>query len=158
MKKIIMTLLCLSASALLVSAQDHKSVTGDMPVAKPQPVTGTSPIAGQFEFNEETHDFGKVPEGPDQEYDFTFKNSGKSAILIKEAHGSCGCTVPQWPKEPILPGENAAIHVTYHTNGRVGAINKDVIITSNALLPTMTLHIKGTVEPKSGDAEPVKRK
>ncbi len=149
MKKVIMTLLCLSAGALAANAQDNKQMASIPPPVQQQSATAPDPDAGKFKFKEETHDFGNVQEGPDQEYDFTFKNTGKSAILISEAHGSCGCTVPQWPKDPILPGEKGAIHVTYHTAGRAGAISKEVIITSNAQQPTTTLHIRGTVQPKS---------
>ena len=104
-----------------------------------------SPNAGSFQFNEETHDYGVVTEGGPAETDFHFKNVGKEAITISEAHGSCGCTVPTYPKEPIAPGATGIIHVVFNTKGRVGPINKDVIIRSDAKQQPMTLHIKGEV-------------
>lgn len=120
---------------------------------------GTTPKkdtgAGRFHFNEETHNFGEVPEGPNAECDFQFKNTGNKPIIISEAHGSCGCTVPKWPTDPVLPRHKGVIHVTYNTHGRVGPIHKDVIITSNAEQNPMTLHITGTVKAaKLDDRKP----
>jgi hypothetical protein len=73
------------------------------------------------------------------------KNVGKEPIIISKATGSCGCTVPNWPKEPILPGASSAIKVTYDTK-RVGAFTKSVTISSNAKTDTKMLTIKGTVK------------
>ena len=117
------------------------------PVAAPAP----DPDAGVFKFKEETHDYGEVPEGPIAECDFTFKNVGKKPIVIQEAHGSCGCTVPKWPTEPIMPGKTGTIHVNYNTQGRQGPIMKDITITSNAKQSPMVLHIRGNVKPKPVD-------
>lgn len=117
---------------------------GETPVHEVQP----NPNAGKFKFKEETHDFGEVPEGPTAETDFEFKNVGKEPIVIQEAHGSCGCTVPKWPQEPILPGKKGVIHVTYNTAGRPGPISKEVTINSNAQQTPMVLHIRGSVKPK----------
>lgn len=160
MKKVFITLLCLSVSTVAVKAQDHKSAAGSAalapaaaaqaPVAPPT-TPPVDPNAGKFKFEEETHDFGTVPEGPLAEYDFEFKNVGKSPITITDAHGSCGCTVPTWPHEPILPKKTAKIHVAYTTNGRQGMINKDVIINSNAQQNPMRLHITGNVTPKPAE-------
>ncbi len=115
--------------------------------AKPQ----VDPNAGSFKFKEETHDFGAVPEGPLAETDFEFKNVGKKPINITEAHGSCGCLVPNWPHEPVLPGKKGVIHVAYNTQGRAGMIMKDVTINSDALQSPMVLHVRGTVTPKPVD-------
>jgi Protein of unknown function (DUF1573) len=147
MKRIFITIFCLSISAVAVNAQNNPAAA---PPAQPQtPATPqTDPDAGKFKFEEETHDFGTVPEGPQAEYDFEFKNVGKKPINITEAHGSCGCTVPKWPSEPILPKHKGVIHVTYNTSGRPGMINKDVYITSNAQQNPMKLHITGNVTPK----------
>jgi len=169
MKKVLITLLCLSISTVALKAQDKKTATtatgsaassGTVPVpvgAPPQAAPTTPPVdpkAGKFKFDEETHDFGNVPEGPLAEYDFEFKNVGKKPITISDAHGSCGCTVPTWPHEPILPKHSAKIHVAYTTNGRQGMINKDVIINSDAQQNPMRLHITGNVTPKPAEAKP----
>jgi hypothetical protein len=152
MKKMIITLLCFWISASAANAQDGKttvSATGTIA----QQISDQD--AGKFKFKEETHDYGEVPEGPLAEYDFEFVNAGKKPIIIAEAHGSCGCTVPKWPTEPILPGKEGKIHVAYTTNGRQGPIQKDVTITSDAQQKPMVLHIKGYVKPKPVDPVPV---
>ena len=167
MKKVFITLLCLSISAAALKAQDKKTVApppnaaaaaasptpaSQAPGAQTAPTTPpVDPKAGKFKFDEETHDFGTVPEGPLAEYDFVFKNVGKKPITISDAHGSCGCTVPTWPHEPILPKKSDKIHVAYTTNGRQGMINKDVIINSDAQQNTMRLHITGNVTPKPAE-------
>jgi len=162
MKKIFVTLFCLSLSTAALYAQDTKNAPAPNPNNAAQPQQQATPAApaapdpnaGSFKFKEETHDFGTVPEGPLAEYDFEFKNEGKSPIVITEAHGSCGCTVPSWPHEPILPKKKGVIHVAYTTNGRQGMINKDVIITSNAQQSPMRLHITGNVTPKPAAPAP----
>ena len=147
MKKVFIAILCLSVSAFAANAQDKKATPATPPPAAPA-APAVDPDAGSFKFEEETHDFGEVPEGPLAEYDFEFKNTGKKPIVISDAHGSCGCTVPTWPHEPIMPHKKAKIHVAYTTNNRPGQINKDVIITSNAQQSTMRLHITGNVKQK----------
>jgi hypothetical protein len=162
MKKIFVTLFCLSISAAALHAQNANNAPAPNPAnmppkpqqAAPAAPKAPDPNAGSFKFKEETHDFGTVPEGPLAEYDFEFKNEGKSPIVITEAHGSCGCTVPSWPHEPILPKKKGIIHVAYTTNGRQGMINKDVIITSNAQQSPMRLHITGNVTPKPAAPAP----
>ena len=157
MKKVFITLLCLSISAAAANAQDKKAAPAPAPTPAPAAAPqapAVDPDAGEFKFKEETHDYGEVPEGPLAEYDFEFKNTGKKPIVINEAHGSCGCTVPSWPHEPILPKQKGVIHVAYTTNGRPGPIMKDVTINSNAKQQPMVLHIRGTVKPKPKDPTP----
>ena len=166
MKKVFITLFCLAISAAAVNAQNNPATPAPQPqhpvAPAPQGPAATAPAApappdenaGKFKFEEETHDFGTVPEGPLAECDFEFKNVGKEPIVIKEAHGSCGCTVPTWPHEPILPKEKAVIHVAYTTNGRPGPIMKEVTINSNAKQQPMVLHIRGTVKPKPAAPTP----
>jgi len=144
MKKVFFSLLCLSLGTVAFAQ------TATPPPAPVAPAV--DPNAGVFKFKETTHDYGEVPEGPTAETDFEFKNTGKSPIVISEAHGSCGCTVPKWPQEPIMPGKKGLIHVTYNTQGRQGPISKDVTINSNAQQKTMVLHITGTVKPKPVEA------
>jgi hypothetical protein len=160
MKKVFVTLFCLAITTAALHAQEQKTPPPPPAPAHPAPPAPAppDPNAGKFKFEEETHDFGTVPEGPQAECDFEFKNVGKEPIVIKEAHGSCGCTVPTWPHEPILPKHKAKIHVTYNTQGRVGQINKDVTITSNAQQSPMRLHITGTVKPKETAPAPTPAK
>lgn len=117
-----------------------------VPVPQEQKLVKVGPNAGVFKFEEENHNFGEVPEGPTAEYDFNFVNTGKEPIIISEAHGSCGCTVPTYSKEPVYPGKKGTIHVVYTTERRPGMINKEIIINSNAKQQPMTLRISGTVK------------
>ncbi len=111
----------------------------------------------EIEFEKEVHDFGNMKQYGDASTEFTFTNTGTEPLIISNARGSCGCTVPSWPKTPIKPGESAAIKVKYDSK-RIGPINKSVTITSNASNePTKVIRIKGMIEaaPK-GDNAPVK--
>ncbi len=99
----------------------------------------------KMEFDKEVHDYGTIKKGDDGHCVFKIKNTGNQPLLIRNAKGSCQCTVPEWPKEPILPGKTAEIKVKYNTS-RVGVINKSVTISSNAMNgTTKVLRIKGTV-------------
>ena len=116
-------------------------------VVKTPPAPPADPFA-EFSFESESHDFGSVPNGPDVVYEFKFKNIGNSPLIISDATAPCGCTKPEWPKDPIAPGASASIKVTYHTSGRVGAISKAVTILSNSKSqPTKLIYITGTVNP-----------
>jgi len=105
----------------------------------------------QFKDKNDTYDFGTVKEGADAVHIFEFKNTGDKPLIIQNAEGSCGCTTPEWPKTPILPGKSSAITVKYDTKGRVGPINKSVYIKSNATNSggeRYELKIKGNVVAK----------
>lgn len=117
----------------------------------------------KIEFVKETHDYGTIKNGADGTCSFEFKNTGNEPLIISMAKGSCGCTVPEWPKEPIAPGAKASIKVKYDTS-RAGAINKNVTITSNAVndgydavtkVSTKVIYIKGTVLPLPEGTAPV---
>lgn len=96
-------------------------------------------------FEEETFDFGELPEGPKVETEFVFTNTGTEPLIITNAKGSCGCTVPSWPKTPIEPGETGVIKVVYNTAKRPGNFTKTVTLTSNAATPTKVIKIRGSV-------------
>jgi hypothetical protein len=116
----------------------------------------TQPQNGpKIEFNKTVHDYGEVKYGGNGQCTFTFTNTGTEPLIISNAKGSCGCTVPDWPKQPIAPGEKAQITVKYDTN-RAGTINKSVTVQSNAVnQPTVILNIKGNVAPKPEGTSPV---
>lgn len=100
----------------------------------------------EIKFEKEAHDFGKVKQNQAAVYEFKFTNTGKEPLIISDAKGSCDCTIPDWPKQPIRPGETAVIKVKYDTK-KVGPINKTVTITSNARnASTAELKILGLVE------------
>lgn len=148
MKKLLVTILCLAIADITINAQNKQRKD---PKSADQRTTQAK--IGKFKFVEEIHDFGEVPEGPLVECDFVFTNVGNAPILISDAHASCGCTVPQWPKEPIMPRKTGTIHVTYNTYGHPGAIENGVTLTSNAEQSQMVLRIKGTVKAKPAEEQ-----
>lgn len=101
----------------------------------------------KIEFETETIDYGTIENNADGNREFKFTNTGNAPLVISNAKGSCGCTVPTWPKEAIAPGKSSVIKVHYATN-RTGAFSKSVTLVSNAVnAPTKVIHIKGTVKP-----------
>jgi len=104
------------------------------------------PNAPVMKFERDTIDYGTIPHNADGYRSFKFTNTGKEPLIIKDAHGSCGCTVPTAPKEPIQPGQQSEVKVHYATD-RVGMFIKTVTLTSNANPTTKVLVIKGNVLP-----------
>jgi hypothetical protein len=146
MKKVVMAVAAL-AFAVTVNAQDK--ATSVSPVTSPAttaPAVQENPNAGEFKFDVEVYDFGTIKQGESVTYDFSFANVGKDPLIISEAHGSCGCTVPVWPKEPLKKGDKGQIKVTFNSTGKVGMQDKTVTITSNAKGGQKVLHLKGNVE------------
>jgi len=121
------------------------------PVTPEEKPTGPLPI---FAFNEESHDFGKINEGDVVEHFFEFKNTGQAPLIISAATGSCGCTVPEWPKEPIGIGEIANIKVKFNSSKKPGLQNKTVTITANTFPKQTKLKIKANVNPKASTDSP----
>ncbi len=103
-------------------------------------------FAQQIEFASTSIDYGEIDRNADGVREFTFTNTGDAPLLISSARGSCGCTVPSFPREPIEPGASNVIKVKYDTN-RIGAFTKYVTLTTNALEePTVRLTIRGVVK------------
>lgn len=98
----------------------------------------------EMTFQKEVHDYGDLKQGGNGDSEFKFTNTGTSDLIISDAKGSCGCTVPEWPKTPIKPGQTASIKVHYDSK-RVGPINKTVTVTANIEGGTKVLRIKGNV-------------
>ncbi|MEZ5054226.1 MAG: DUF1573 domain-containing protein [Chitinophagales bacterium] len=108
------------------------------------------PNAPTMTFEKDAIDYGTIKQDADGNRTFTFTNTGKTPIIISEAHGSCGCTVPTYPKEPIMPGQKADIKVHYDTH-RVGLFSKSVTVNSNAKNSPVVLRISGTVEAPASE-------
>jgi len=107
-------------------------------------------------FKTTTHDYGEIYQSSDGSYNFVFTNTGNEPLILSKPRSSCGCTVPSWPKEPILPGEESKIKVTYNTT-KIGAFNKSVTVYSNSRnKKTIVLRIKGKVVAKPSEALPEK--
>lgn len=126
--------------ALFVAIVSIYSVTFAQDTAKV-----TNPNAPKIKFKDESHDFGTVVEGPSITYDFKFKNVGMEPLILSSVRASCGCTVPTWPKEPILPGKESVISATYNTQGRPGSFTKTITVESNATEASKVVMIKGEV-------------
>ncbi len=130
MKKLLMSLGLVAFGALTVSAQATKE---------------ENPNSAEINFTEETIDYGTIEKGADGTRVFVFTNTGKEPLIITNAKGSCGCTVPTKPNDPIAPGQKGEIKVKYDTQ-RVGPFTKTVTINSNAKTAVKVLRIKGVVE------------
>ena len=116
---------------------------------------GSGPFPA-FEFAKEDHDFGTIKEGDVVSHVFQFTNTGDVPLIISSATASCGCTVPQWPKEPVGVGATGEIHVSFNSKNKPGIQNKTITITANTNPKTARLKIKANVSPNSGAAGPVK--
>jgi hypothetical protein len=101
-----------------------------------------------IEFKDTEHDFGTIKQGGDGAYAFVFTNTGTDPLILSNVRSSCGCTIPEWPHEPINAGQSASIMVKYDTK-RIGVFNKSISVYSNAGEEPIILHIKGTVEAES---------
>lgn len=112
---------------------------------KAQTSPAENPNAPDFKFDVEEYDFGNIKEGESINYEYKFTNIGNEPLIISTARGSCGCTVPDWPKEPIRKGTSGSIKVVFNSQGKSGMQRKTVTITSNAKTPSKTLIIKGNV-------------
>ncbi len=95
-----------------------------------------------IKFEEEEHDFGKITQGEKVSFAFKFTNTGKSNLIITSAAGSCGCTVPEWPKEPILPGKEGKVNVIFSSEGKSGIQEKSINIVTNCEPSTRVVKIK----------------
>ncbi len=140
--KQILSVIMLSLFAITISVAQTDTKTKTVTVAEQQEVNG--PV---MKFETETIDYGNVPHGSDGTREFVFTNTGTEPLIISAARGSCGCTVPTFPKEPIMPGETAKIKVKYDTM-REGGFTKYVTITSNEGEQEKKLTIKGNVLSK----------
>ena len=101
-----------------------------------------------IKFEKDLYDFGVITAGETVHYDFKFKNTGKSPLIITNASATCGCTIPEYPTKPIKPGEEGVIKVVFNSLGKVGIQDKVVTITSNANPVTTNVHIVGEVKEK----------
>ncbi|MBP8792751.1 MAG: DUF1573 domain-containing protein [Lutibacter sp.] len=102
-----------------------------------------------LEFDTMEYDFGTIVEGEVVDGVFNVANNGKVDLVITGVQPSCGCTTPDWTKEPIKPGDKGEIRFSFNSNGRVGVQNKSITVTSNAEKVTETIRLKGTVIAKS---------
>jgi len=126
MKRILFVLIVLLTAGVVSAQQKEASIT----------VVGSA-----------VHDFGDVKESDGSvSHTFTILNNGELPLVISRVVASCGCTTPEWTKEPIAPGKTGEVKVTYHTTGRPGPINRTVSVYSNGKTGNYVLTIKGEVK------------
>ena len=118
----------------VAAAADRDAKAGDLPV---------------MTFTESEFDFGTIDAGTNVEHVFKFTNTGKAPLVIVDAKGSCGCTVPTWPKEPIAPGATGELLVKFNGSGK-NQVSKTVTVTANTEKGKETLVIKAFVNAKEG--------
>ena len=145
MKQLILLLVSL-ALVSCNSSSDEKTITTDLVNS---PLTANSNaekvLTPNIEMLETSYNFGEIQQGESVTHDFILKNTGDADLIISAAKGSCGCTVPEWPKNPIAKGEEATIKVTFNSAGKSGKQNKTVTLVTNAIPNTKVLTINGNV-------------
>jgi archaellum component FlaG (FlaF/FlaG flagellin family) len=100
------------------------------------------------EIIDRAYNFGSITEGDKVEYNFRFKNTGKKPLVITNASASCGCTVPEKPEKPVMPGDTSFIKVVFNSRGKSGHQDKSIIVSSNAKPPFPDLMLTGQVKQR----------
>ncbi|WP_041263848.1 DUF1573 domain-containing protein [Bernardetia litoralis] len=179
MNKIIGTFLILGMSSLFVACSGEKSseastdetssasaeitntVTDDAstPTTTETKTENTEVAAAlaAIEFEEKQHDFGNIKQGETVDHTFKFTNTGESPLLITNVKGSCGCTASNWTKEPVAPGADGSVTLSFNSTGKVGAQNKTATITANIEGNTTVISFKGNVETPNANGAPYKK-
>jgi hypothetical protein len=131
MKKLVLTFISIVFASVLLAQTD----------------TATVETKTDISFNKTVHDYGTIEKGSDGTCEFEFSNTGKIPLTLINVQSSCGCTVPSWSKEPIMPGSQGKITVKYNTQS-IGPISKTVHVFSNARTNPSVLSIRGVVVQK----------
>lgn len=171
MKNVILLLAVIVFTAFTVSAQVSSSSQSDaqkkemeqkrmeeqkrLKEQKKVDAQAENPNAPVIKFDKTVHDYGTMQQHGDGKCEFKFTNEGKEPLILSNVRSSCGCTVPTWPRQPVLPGQSEVIKVKYDTK-RVGMINKSIHVYSNAKVSPLTLKIKGKIEVASATKAPTK--
>ena len=146
-KKLLETALIFTAifTISLISCHNNR-ITSDV-IQNPNTASGKADMSQlpAFSFESEVHDFGKIIMGETVSYPFKFKNTGKSDLIIADVSTSCGCTVTSYNKEPIHPGKEGVIRVSFNSAGKHGYQNKSIVIVANTQPNTFVLRIKAEV-------------
>ncbi len=143
MKKVLFLIVMFTLAFTSVNAQDAV-------VAVPQ-----NPNGPDIQFVKTTHDYGTIIQGADGNCEFKFKNIGKEPLILSNVVSTCGCTVPSWSREPIMPGKEGVIKIHYDSN-RIGPISRQIPVISNAKTERVVLNITGKIDPKPTEQMPEK--
>lgn len=145
MKKLFSTLFIVMLTAAAFAQTSTNSATNPNQTSTTVTAPVVNPNAGEFQWTEETHDFGNIPQGKPVEWKFEFTNTGKEPIIISTVQKTCGCTVTDWTKEPIMPGQKGFVSAQYNA-AKEGPFTKAITVQSDAKTPSVKLFFKGTVE------------
>lgn len=143
-------------SASMRETAASSAMTGSQSANQAGNIPGTNVTATQaptgptttIQYEQEKFNFGTCDEGEIVKHIFKFKNTGNEPLIISNAKGSCGCTVPTWPKEPVPPGGTSDIKVEFNSKGKPGAQSKRVTVTANTIPTETFLEISGEVKGK----------
>jgi hypothetical protein len=153
MKKLLFLSLLTILSTVIFAQVEEQSAKKSKNKKKEIMAEDTLPKVPVIKFTSLVYDYGNIYKGDSGIGTFEFKNVGKADLILTNVSSSCGCTVPEWPKEPIPPGQTATIKVSYNTS-IVGTINKHVYVMSNTESEKVTLSIKGTVSERPKEIIP----
>lgn len=110
----------------------------------------TTPMTGpKISFSEKSFDFGDIKQGQKVEHVFAFENVGNEPLILSDVRTTCGCTAPEWPREPIAPGAKASIKVVFNSAGKMGMQNKVITVMSNAVNNPERVKIVTNVTPQN---------
>ncbi len=138
----------ISAACNHEAKKEGKNIISTDVIDVPSTASGIATEKGsapKMTFNEEKHDFGKITQGQKVSFSFIFKNTGGSDLVISTAQGSCGCTIPTYPKEPVKAGQESKIDVVFDSSGKSGLVQKTVTLVTNCNPSTKILTISSTI-------------
>lgn len=148
--------LFLVSATLLASCNTGKnqdSESADIPMEQvgEQPVgqavaSGNDSSGAVLEVTDDAYEFGVITEGEKVEHEFTFTNTGSTPLIISNVQASCGCTTPEYSKNPIAPGGQGSVKVVFNSDGQLGKQHKVITITSNAASKHTVLNLRGEVK------------
>jgi hypothetical protein len=150
MFKALRYLIFILISFFIFSCQNQHAESGKLPgdlVNNPKSAKGADERAAVpvISFAKTEHDFGRVIQGEKITYNFQFTNSGDADLIVTRVSASCGCTIPAFTRDPIKPGENGVIRITFDSENRMGFQNKIITVVSNSLPANQNLRIKAQV-------------
>lgn len=138
-----------NVDSAIVNAPHPSLVPVDTAVTNASNITVVNGDAPAIEFATVDYNFGQIKRGEKVSYSYKFKNVGKTPLIIANAEATCGCTVPEVPKQPIKPGDEGEIKVVFDSTGKpAGLQDKVITITSNAAAPVVQVHLKGEILDK----------
>jgi len=149
MRKLIVCLLAVSAMSFTSCKENAADKVKAENVEAASQRDAQEVVYPTLDFDKKTHDFGTIDEGDVVEHTFTFTNNGKAPLVITNARGSCGCTVPTWTKKPVAPGESGEMLVKFNSRGKRNQQNKTVTVTANTESGKERLQIKVFVTPSA---------